>query len=63
MAALLKQEFQIEADLETGRFGEFAIPIGDRIVAQRTGLGLPKDTDVVEAVRAHFRYMEHTQKA
>lgn len=51
MAARLKQDLDVEADIVAGRRGEFSVWVDDRKVAEKTWSGFPADSDVVEAVR------------
>ena len=51
MAAQLKQELNVEAELKIGSSGEFTVWVDDRKVAEKTWSGFPDPDDVVDAVR------------
>ncbi|MBA3458470.1 MAG: hypothetical protein H0T46_00800 [Deltaproteobacteria bacterium] len=51
MAAQLKQDLNVEAELIIGKSGEFTVWVDDRKVAEKTWSGFPDPDDVVDAVR------------
>ncbi len=51
MAAVLKKEMDVEAELLEGGRGEFTVWVGDEKVAQKNWLGFPSENDVLDAVR------------
>jgi hypothetical protein len=55
VAALIKREIGIEAQLMQGRIGEFSVWVDERRVAQKHWLRLPQDEQVLAAVRAALR--------
>lgn len=52
MAAQLKQELGIDAELVVGSSGEFTVWVGDRKVAEKSWGRFPEPSAVVGAVRA-----------
>lgn len=52
MAAQLKQDLGVEADLIVGSSGEFTVWVDDRKVAEKSWGRFPDPTKVVDAVRA-----------
>lgn len=51
MAAQLKQDLNVVAELKVGSSGEFTVWVDDRKVAEKTWSGFPDPDDVVDAVR------------
>jgi hypothetical protein len=51
VAALIKQETGMTAELVVGGRGEFAVLVGDVRVAAKNSSGFPADDEVVAAVR------------
>lgn len=51
MAALIKQELGLEADIEPGGRGEFTVWYGDVKIAEKTRTGFPSETAIVDALR------------
>ena len=51
MAAQLKQELGIVAELIVGSSGEFTVWVDDRKVSEKTWRGFPDPDDVVDDVR------------
>ncbi|MBS1123282.1 MAG: Rdx family [Deltaproteobacteria bacterium] len=51
MAALLKRELGVEAELLVGRSGEFTVWVDDKLVAEKTSGQFPDPDEVVRAVR------------
>lgn len=51
MAALIKAETGIDAELAVGGRGEFTVWVGEVTVAKKDANGFPGDGDVVAAVR------------
>lgn len=45
----------MEPEVVEGARGEFAVRVGDRIVAQKTRTGFPDDADIIGAVLAARR--------
>ena len=54
MADLLRSRLNIEVEIERGGFGEFTVTAGDQVVKRRTSIALPRDEEILEAVRAHL---------
>lgn len=52
MAAQLKQDLGVDAELVVGASGEFTVWVGDRKVAEKTMGRFPEPAAVVTAVRA-----------
>jgi hypothetical protein len=52
VAALIKDQLNLETDLEPGGRGEFSVWVGDKKVAEKTRTGFPAEATVVELVRA-----------
>jgi hypothetical protein len=55
VAALIKRETGVEAQLVRGRIGEFSVWVDERRVAQKHWLRLPQDEQVLAAVRDALR--------
>jgi hypothetical protein len=51
VAAKVKDELQLDAELIEGGRGEFTVWVGDRMVAQKSPQGFPSEEDVLAAVR------------
>jgi len=51
VAAVLKAEIGIDADLIEGNRGEFTVWVGDDRVAGKDATGYPSDQDILSAVR------------
>ncbi len=51
MAALIKQETGIDAEIIAGGRGEFTVWVGEETVAKKDASGFPADEEVVTAVR------------
>ncbi len=51
MAALIKQETGIDAEVIVGGRGEFTVWVGEETVAKKDASGFPADEEVVTAVR------------
>ena len=51
MAAQLKQDLGVDAELKVGSSGEFTVWVDDHKVAEKTWRGFPDPEDVVDAVR------------
>jgi hypothetical protein len=54
VAALLKQELDVETELIAGGRGEFTVWVGETVVSSKNWLGFPADEKVLEAVRARI---------
>ncbi len=52
MAAELKRELGIDADMEVGNSGEFTVWVGDKQVAEKRWGRFPDPADVIAAVKA-----------
>lgn len=52
MAAQLKQDLGVDADLVVGGSGEFTVWVGDRKVAEKAWGRFPDPAAVVDAVRS-----------
>lgn len=50
MAAVLKEELGIEAELQLGSGGIFEVAVDDKVVAQRDLRGFPTEDEIVNAV-------------
>jgi hypothetical protein len=54
VAAQLKRDLNLDAEILAGRRGEFTVWVGERKVAEKTPtIGFPSDDAIVAAVRAH----------
>lgn len=51
MAALIKQETGIDAEIIEGRRGEFTVWVDEKTVAAKDANGFPADEEAVAAVR------------
>lgn len=51
MAARLKSDLQLDAEIIAGDRGEFTVWVGDRKVAAKTAGVFPSDDAIVQAVR------------
>lgn len=51
MAALIKDELGVDAELSEGGRGEFTVWVGDEVVAKKDTQGFPSDEDALAAVR------------
>ena len=51
MAALLERELEVQAGLVEGGLGEFAVLVGDKVVASKGLIFFPPDKKVLNAVR------------
>jgi predicted Rdx family selenoprotein len=51
VAALIKQELQLETDLEPGGRGEFSVWIDGRKIAEKTRTGFPSEPEVIDAIK------------
>ena len=55
VADMLQQNLGVEVGLEHGGFGEFSVMADGQAVTRRTTIALPKDEDILEAVRSHLQ--------
>ena len=51
MAALIKQELQLETDLEPGSRGEFSVWIDGRKIAEKTRTSFPTEPAIIAAIK------------
>lgn len=51
MAALIKKQLGVDAEIVVGGRGEFTVWVGEERVAQKTADGFPTDEEAVAAVR------------
>ena len=51
MAALIKQDFGVDADVEPGGRGELSVWVDDKKVAEKTSRGFPADAVLLRAVK------------
>ena len=51
MAALLERELGLKAELVEGSFGEFAVVVGDKVVARKGLIFFPPDKKILAAIR------------
>jgi predicted Rdx family selenoprotein len=51
VAALIKQEFDLDADLQPGGRGEFSVWLDAVKIAEKSRTGFPSDKALSEAVR------------
>lgn len=51
MADILRRELGVSAELVEGSFGEFAVVVGDKIVARKGLIFFPPDKKILAAVR------------
>ena len=52
MAALLKEDLAVDADLVPGGGGIFEVAVGDHVVAKKSLDGFPSDEEILDRVRA-----------
>lgn len=52
MAAVLKSDLGVDAELVEGKRSEFTVWVGDKLVAEKSMKGFPSDEVVVARVRA-----------
>jgi hypothetical protein len=52
VAALIKQRFNQDTDLEPGGRGEFTVWVDGKKIAEKTRTGFPGDPAIVESVKA-----------
>ena len=50
MAAILKDEFDVESELMTGAPGSFEVAVNGRTVARKAGHDFPTEQELVDAV-------------
>jgi predicted Rdx family selenoprotein len=51
VAALIKQELQLETDLEPGSRGEFSVWVDGRKVAEKSRTGFPAEPALVATIK------------
>jgi hypothetical protein len=51
VAALIKDELGVDAEVSEGARGEFTVWVGDEIVAKKDTQGFPGDEDALAAVK------------
>ena len=51
MAALIKDDLGIDAELSEGGRGEFTVWVGDKVVAKKDTQGFPSDEEALAAVK------------
>ena len=51
MAALIKEQLQLDADLESGGRGEFTVWVDGQKVAEKTRTGFPGELAIIESVK------------
>ena len=52
MAALIKEQFNQDTDVEPGGRGEFTVWVDGKMVAEKTLTGFPGEPAIIESVRA-----------
>ena len=52
MAAVLKRDLGVDAELVEGKRSEFTVWVGDAMVAEKSRVAFPSDEEVLAAVRA-----------
>lgn len=52
MAALIKEQLNLDAEVEPGARGEFTVWVDGTKVAEKTRTGFPSESDIVQRVRA-----------
>ncbi len=52
MAAVLKRDLGVDAELVEGKRSEFTVWVGDAMVAGKSRVAFPSDEEVLAAVRA-----------
>ena len=55
MAALIKKETGIDAEVTPGGRGEFSVWVGDTKVAEKTRTGFPSDDNAIAAVNVALK--------
>ena len=51
MAALIKQDLQLDTDLEPGGRGEFTVWVDGTKVAEKTRTGFPAEPALIDAIK------------
>ena len=51
MAALIKEQLNLDSDLEPGARGEFTVWLDGKKVAEKTRTGFPAEPAIVELIR------------
>jgi predicted Rdx family selenoprotein len=51
VAALIKQELQLDTDFEPGGRGEFTVWVDGKKIAEKSRTGFPTEPALIEAVR------------
>ena len=51
MAAVIKQEMGVDAELVEGGRGEFTVWVGEEIVARKDSAGFPSEQEALAAVK------------
>jgi hypothetical protein len=51
VAARIKQDVGVDAEITPGARGEFSVWVGDQCVAQKSKTGFPEEAEAVAAVR------------
>lgn len=54
MASLIRDQLEVAVNIEPGGFGEFTVLAEEQVVVRRTKIALPKDEEVLAAVRSHL---------
>jgi len=54
VAAVLKRDLGVDAELVEGKRSEFTVWVGDAMVAEKSRVAFPSDEEVLAAVRAAF---------
>lgn len=55
VAALIREQFGVEVDIERGGFGEFSVLDAGEDVFRRDTIMLPADETILAAVREHLK--------
>jgi hypothetical protein len=54
VANLIRDQLGVAVNIERGGFGEFTVLAEEQVVIKRTTITLPKDEEVLAAVRSHL---------
>ena len=54
VAALIRERFGVEVEIERGGFGEFSVIDAGADIIRRKSIALPADDVILEAVRSHL---------
>lgn len=55
MAALIKQQLNVETELEPGARGEFSIWVDGKKIAEKSRSGFPTESEIVDLIKTATR--------